>query len=170
MQDSNVNLGDKVQDRISGFTGIVTTYGNHLVGCDRLGVSPVGEEQVATRGEEEFFYPDQLEVLDDDTEFSEAGEQAVYETEFELGNLVSATSLEFEGIATVINYKLWNCPQVFVKDGVSESEAAWFDAPEVSRVSDGVTSEFEHLYEDETEAEETGSVMSESRGTNHLSR
>src|SRR5687768_7018463 len=34
------NLGDKVKDRISGLTGIVTSRAEHLYGCARYWVSP----------------------------------------------------------------------------------------------------------------------------------
>lgn len=33
-------LGDEVRNRITGFTGIVTSYSKHLAGCDRLWVEP----------------------------------------------------------------------------------------------------------------------------------
>ena len=35
-----IELGDKVKDKVSGFTGIVTSYTEYLTGCDRVGVSP----------------------------------------------------------------------------------------------------------------------------------
>lgn len=33
-------LGDKVKDKVSGFTGIVTAQHNYLEGCTRLTVQP----------------------------------------------------------------------------------------------------------------------------------
>lgn len=33
-------LGDEVRNRITGFTGIVTSYAKHLAGCDRIWVEP----------------------------------------------------------------------------------------------------------------------------------
>jgi len=35
-----IELGDKVKDRISGFTGIVTSYTEFITGCDRCFVCP----------------------------------------------------------------------------------------------------------------------------------
>jgi hypothetical protein len=35
-----VKLGQKVRDKISGFSGIVTSYAKHLNGCDRAWISP----------------------------------------------------------------------------------------------------------------------------------
>lgn len=33
-------LGDEVRNKITGFTGIVTSHAKHLAGCDRLWVEP----------------------------------------------------------------------------------------------------------------------------------
>jgi len=35
-----IELGDKVKDNISGFTGIVTSYTKFITGCDRCFVCP----------------------------------------------------------------------------------------------------------------------------------
>jgi hypothetical protein len=34
-------LGDKVQDKVTGFQGVVTSRGDHISGCDTYGVQPV---------------------------------------------------------------------------------------------------------------------------------
>jgi hypothetical protein len=36
----SVNLGDKVQDRVSGFTGIATGHHVYLNGCVRISIEP----------------------------------------------------------------------------------------------------------------------------------
>ncbi len=33
-------LGDELRHKITGFTGIATTYAKHLTGCDRLWLEP----------------------------------------------------------------------------------------------------------------------------------
>lgn len=40
MSNRDPALGDKVKHKVTGFTGIVTTYAKHLAGCDRLWVEP----------------------------------------------------------------------------------------------------------------------------------
>lgn len=35
-----IKLGQRVRDRISGFSGVVTAYSQHLNGCDRVWISP----------------------------------------------------------------------------------------------------------------------------------
>jgi len=121
-----IEHGYRVQDSISGFTGIVTVIGEHISGCTRIGVYPVGDGQTAQRGEQEFFFEEQLEVLDEDTEYTQYDVQT--DTEFELGDVVVDELTGYSGIISVINYKLWCCPCALVystSDGEVESE--WFD-------------------------------------------
>lgn len=40
MSDSNIRLGDKVRDRISGMEGIVVGYSTWLFGCERVALQP----------------------------------------------------------------------------------------------------------------------------------
>lgn len=35
-----IALGHRVRDKISGFTGVVTSFSKHLNGCDRVWISP----------------------------------------------------------------------------------------------------------------------------------
>lgn len=38
--DFNIELGDEVKCKITGFQGIVTGYCKHLTGCDRISIQP----------------------------------------------------------------------------------------------------------------------------------
>lgn len=40
MTNRSPALGDEVRNRITGFTGIVSSYSKHLAGCERLWVEP----------------------------------------------------------------------------------------------------------------------------------
>jgi hypothetical protein len=52
MTNRDPSLGDEVRNKVTGFTGIVTTYAKHLAGCDRLWVEPrVGEDGKARDGQ-----------------------------------------------------------------------------------------------------------------------
>lgn len=152
MVDHNIETGQIVKDRISGFTGVVTTFGNHISGCDRIGVSPVGEETTDRRGEEEFLFPGQLEIVEEETEFTD--ENVEEESSVELGEKVRDRVSGFEGHAVVINHKLWNCPVVAVESS-GDGDTEWFDHIRLRTLEgEGVVGEFEE-YEEE---HETGSV------------
>ena len=44
-------LGDRVKDKVNGFTGIATTQSKHLSGCDRMWViPPVGADGKIVEG------------------------------------------------------------------------------------------------------------------------
>lgn len=153
MLGTDIELGMEVRDSISGFTGIVTKMGDHLAGCTRVGVfstSPSGD-----RGNEEFFFPSQLEIVSDSTVF-QAKNNPVTETDFETGQLLEDEMTGFEGYAIIINYSLYNCPQIRLKSGEDPSEAEWFDEPQLVAVSDEVEFDYDD-FETATEAT-TGSV------------
>jgi len=164
MSQSQPQLGDKVQDSISGFTGIVTTVGDHISGCDRYGVRPAGDEETVQRGDQEFFYADQLEILDNDTEFSEAGQESHVETDIEVGNRVMDKVTGFQGTVSVINYKLWNCPQVLVQpstnDDGSLDDAEWFDVVRLAIRSESNVDFWDGEESEEQDASSTGAVSS----------
>lgn len=162
MTDVDVQLGQKVRDEISGFTGIVTTIGDHITGCTRIGVHPSGEEETTNRGSEEFFFDPQLTIVEEETEFAEYGENALTDVEFELGERVRDTVTEFEGVAVVINYSLFNCPSIAVEatdvDADENIDLEWFDAPRLNSVDEGITGEFADLQQSDA-VEATGPVQ-----------
>jgi hypothetical protein len=58
------NLGDRVKDRISGFTGIVTGKAHYLYGCTQCSIKPQGLHNGAPIDADWFDEP-QLEVLEE---------------------------------------------------------------------------------------------------------
>ena len=40
MSNRQVDLGDRVRCKITGFTGIVTAHSRHIAGCDRFWAEP----------------------------------------------------------------------------------------------------------------------------------
>lgn len=168
MQDANIKLGQLVEDEISGFLGIVTTAGDHLTGCERFGVQAVGDTG-SSRMDEEFFYEDQLTVVEEETDFTDDSEKFYLDHDFELGNRVRDEVTGFEGVVSVINYKLWNVPSVCIKSTESRSdekpENFWVDLNRITEVSGyDCTGEFGEEYQD-SPVEETGPV-SDSRNRN----
>jgi len=167
MTETDIELGQMVQDRISGFTGIVSLIGEHISGCERVGVYPVGEEGSDRRGDEEFFYEYQLDVVEEETEWTEELEPRT-ESEVSLGSVVSDNVTDIKGTAVVINYKLFNCPSVCIQPlGDSHSEkpdTEWIDDLRLNVQTSGVGK----FTDDDSSTEETGSV--EDRSPKNLSR
>ncbi len=62
---SDVRLGDRGRDQVTGFTGVVTTYSRHLSGCDDVWLqgASTGDEQKA-RGV--WCHVQRLELVDAD--------------------------------------------------------------------------------------------------------
>lgn len=58
----SVELGDKVRDKVTGFTGIAVSRIFWLYGCNRIGIQPpVGKD--GKRPETEYFDEPQCEVV-----------------------------------------------------------------------------------------------------------
>jgi len=158
MSDQEIGLGMIVADRVSGFEGVVTLIGHHITGCTRYGVYPI---DVATdnRGTREFFYASQLEIVDDDSKFSEEADEAIIESPFELGQIVKDEITGFEGVATVVNFKLWNCPAVCVQSRSDPDESQWYDDSRLELVYDDKQFEFDDRVDPEEQNEHnTGSI------------
>ena len=55
--------GDRVRDKVTGFTGIITTHASHLAGCDRMWVTPsVDRDGKLVEGQ--WFDIDMLEIVE----------------------------------------------------------------------------------------------------------
>lgn len=172
--ENDIALGYRVEDKISGFTGIVTDIGTHITGCTRFGVMPDNDDRDDQRGDTEFFYAAQLEIVAENTSFADDGEDSIMDVDFELGDAVEDSVTGFRGVATTITYNLYNCPRVAVQP-VAETpsfqirdheptsddiEREWFDAPRVEFTGDGISADFEELIE-EGETAETGAPASD---------
>ncbi len=59
----SVNLGDKVKDKVSGFTGIATARHEYLNGCVRISVDPDKLGKEGAKGEGHVFDEPQLEIV-----------------------------------------------------------------------------------------------------------
>lgn len=58
-----VNLGDKVKDRITGFEGIAISKTEYLYGCMRVQVQPIKLGKVGEPQDTRVFDEPQLEIL-----------------------------------------------------------------------------------------------------------
>jgi len=165
VEDTDIGLGYRVRDKISGYEGIVTDIGTHITGCTRFGVMPDNHEDPTQRGSTEFFYGAQLEILSENNDFAEDGEDSVTDVDFELGDLVKDDVTGFEGIASTITFNLYNCPRVAIQptlekgtilpggDSENDIDREWFDAPRVVYVDGGISADYETLIAEGTTAE-----------------
>jgi len=144
--DTDIQLGQYVADNLSGMEGIVTLIGDHIAGCTRIQVHPTDVDE-DSRGSGEFFYPDQLTVLEEENEFTERAEQSVTEAHVELGQRVEDEITEFRGVASVINCSIWNCPQVLVQSRSDADESQWYDSVRLTAVDDTASYSFEDASE-----------------------
>ena len=60
---SKINLGDEVQDLVTGFKGIAIVWTTWLTGCDRYAVQPKGVDKAGKIYESNTFDEDSLIVL-----------------------------------------------------------------------------------------------------------
>jgi len=60
---TNVKLGDRARDRITGFEGIVTTHVRYLTGCDAVWLRASANEDGKAR--EQWAHVPVLELVDD---------------------------------------------------------------------------------------------------------
>lgn len=170
--EEDIALGYRVEDQISGFTGIVTDIGTHISGCTRFGVMPDNDDRDDQRGDTEFFYAAQLEIVAENTSFADDGEDSITEVSFELGDAVEDEITGFHGVATTITYNLYNCPRVAIQPSydtdsgsvipgrgdkvvTDDIEREWVDAPRVQKTGDGISADYEELIQ-EGETVETG--------------
>lgn len=159
MDETEIELGQIVQDKISGFKGVVTMIGDHISGCTRYCAHPVDDPK---RGSEQFFYASQLDVVEEETEFTEVAEGAVTESHIKLGQRVQDEVTSFEGVVAVINYSLYNCPSVCVQSTDDADESQWYDDVRLDTAgSDEVVFDFDDKVDEKTE-QNTGAVSDSS--------
>jgi heat shock protein HspQ len=125
-----IALGQKVQDRLTGFAGIVTTVGYHYNGCVRIGVRPDTFKEGKSREtlpEEEYLFPAQVQVVEEETEWTDLDTQTDHE--YDLGDLITDRVTKFTGVVQVVNTKLFNEPRYYVKDQADDDEpnTEWID-------------------------------------------
>jgi len=127
-QEVSFDLGDKVKDRVTNYTGIVTSIAFHLSGCERYGVETTSGKR-SDRGEREYFFDSQLMRIEKKNgDFKPCHlDNLDINTNLELGQIVKDKITGFEGVVTVINFKMWNCPYINVQSLENPDSDQWFD-------------------------------------------
>lgn len=143
MADSEIEPGYKVEDKISGFRGIVVTVAYHITGCTRYGVRPTEHDGPSRRGEEEFFFGDQLNVLDEDADLAESEPLFASDTDVDLGDLVEDDVTGCRGVVTTLTESVFNCPRAAfqpIPDERTPTEVPdreWHDTPRLNVMESG---------------------------------
>jgi len=88
MIETEIRHGWIVEDKISGFRGTVETIGDHITGCDLIGVYPINVSSTE-RGDQEFFIPDQLEIIEKDTELNKNVSKDELSCNIKVGNIAT---------------------------------------------------------------------------------
>jgi len=129
-------LGARAEDSITGYEGIVVSVAYHITGCERIGVRALNEpsEVDAT----EWLYEANALTGDEPIE-GYVADEPVTSTDFDLGWRLRDRVTGAEGVATTINFNLYNCPRVGI-DAVDDEppeeprDRFWFDAPRMEVV------------------------------------
>jgi len=158
MNETDLQLGDEVQNEYTGTEGTVTCISYHLTGCTRVAVRPSGHDPTE-HYDDEFYYSSELQVIQSVHQRNlENKPDGVQETEIELGNVVRDAVTGIEGIVGVITHEFFNCPRVGVFPSVGDddedkhsNDSEWFDLPRVEYVDDGVADEYSELSESDDE-------------------
>ena len=127
-QEASFDLGAKVKDRVTNYTGVVTCIAFHLSGCERYGVETRSGKR-SERGETQYFYDSQLIGIEKKNgDFKPCHlDNLDINTNLKLGQIVKDKITGFEGVVTVINFKMWNCPYINVQSLENPDSDQWFD-------------------------------------------
>jgi hypothetical protein len=63
MKSKQLQLGDKVKDKITGFEGIATSRTVYINGCVRIGIQPVKLSKEGKTQEADYFDEGQIEII-----------------------------------------------------------------------------------------------------------
>jgi len=140
LRSTEVALGDRVKDKISGFEGIVTSVTDYVAGCRRIGVSPETTDK-GNHIDTEIFDEPMLAV----TKKNIHKPTSAFKTDFKLGDKVKDSISGFEGICSSITKYLhadvWiGITPATLKDGRPISPIS-FPAGTVNKVKEQVVKE-----------------------------
>lgn len=135
METYAARLGDRVKDRVSGFTGVVTSLHRYLQGCDRMTVQPPTGGDGKLLEASSFDAPD-LEVIDAQLVPYHDRRDKSYTGDVELADKVRDRVSKFEGVAVARHIYLNGCDRISVQPIVDKKDTALpdskaFDAPQL---------------------------------------
>jgi hypothetical protein len=156
MIDIEFELGDYVENQLTNTDGYVNAIADHITGCTRVGVRPRSEDR-SENHKTEFHYPAELSEFNPPMDVIVRDDAGVPEDpEIHPGNVVEDEVTGITGLAVIVTYRMYNCPQVCIRlksdDGYS-TETEWIDAPRLMVVGDECVGKYE-----DPEGAQTGSV------------
>jgi hypothetical protein len=159
----DIPLGVKVEDRISNAKGIVIEKAEHISGCNRIAVREVDE--TPHKGDKSHFFPSQLNIISENTEFTEDADDVITESEhLKLGYRARDRVTAATGIIAIINTGLYKTPDaalVSCDEESNETTLEWFDDVRLEVVSSEPVWSFDDTDREVTE-ETTGAFGSSS--------
>ena len=160
----DIPLGVKVEDRISNAKGIVIEKAEHISGCNRIAVREVDE--TPHKGEKSHFYPSQLNIISENTEFTEDADDVITESDhLKLGYRARDRVTAATGVIAIINTGLYKTPDaalVSCDEDSNETTLEWFDDVRLEIVSSEPVWSFDDDTDREVTEETTGAAGSSS--------
>lgn len=134
-------LGDRVEDRVSGFSGVVTSLHRFLLGCDRMSVQPPISGDGKLPESQSFDAPD-LTVIEKQAVLYHNRRDKSYTGDIKLGDKVRDQVSKFTGVAVSRHIYLHGCDRISVQPAVEKKDmtlpdAKSFDAPQLEMVEQG---------------------------------
>lgn len=158
MNSDDIEHGQILRDRVTTFEGIVISISEHLTGCTRVGLRPHTDDQRC--GEEQYFYPAQLEDTGERMEIDAPSE----DIDPSLGDRARDTVTGREGIVSIIGRQAFNCTRVYLSPSVNtDYDDAWVDAPRVT-VTEGAVVSFDDEQQSDVTTDSGSTDVSFDRG------
>ena len=144
MIDTDIGLGDYVQNQQTNTEGYVTDIADHLTGCTRVGVRARSND-ASEHHETKFYYPDELTIVAD-PQGVESGDGTIPEDpRVEPGHIVADEVTGIRGLVGIVTYNQFNCPQACVypetDDGYA-TDSEWVDIPRLTVDGDEYVGEY----------------------------
>jgi hypothetical protein len=159
MPETTIQLGQRVEDRVNGFRGIVRMIRADISGCTTVRVEAENDAEPQRDAEDVRLQEDRLTVVDEETEFT--GDFKL-ESSVSLGDKVQSDVTGETGYVFAIGYNRWNCNRIGIKipnsDQTESAESALMDEPLVSVVEEGAVEPVEADDDDDGNSRSTGAM------------
>jgi len=175
MIETDMDLGDYVENKLTNTEGYVDAIADHLTGCTRVGVRSRSQDP-SEHHDTEFYYPDELTVISAPSTVDGVQSASIPdEPTVEPGHIVEDDVTGIRGLAAVVTYRIFNCPQVCVLPEANpdsenteySTDGEWIDAPRLTVDADECVGDYE--IDDIDDPQSTG-VIGASKGDETMMR
>jgi len=161
MIDTNIELGDYVVNSVTNTEGYVTAIADHLTGCTRVGTRAHSEDTTETH-DLEFYYPSTLRQREAPSAIQALADASTpNDPRIEPGHIVEDELTGGRGLATVVTYRSFNCPQACVCPETDEGYATdgeFIDAPRLEVIGDECVGTYEDTDDGDDDPQSTGAI------------